>query len=123
MPTQATYIGVTPRSVKVGGVAVGRALRVTRTAGVVALSPIGTRGDFITLEDGEANQPVMVSSIQKGGKLPVVASEAAAVDDPAYSAANGQVSKTAAGAIYMGKWTAAASGAGVIGEIELANPA
>lgn len=120
MAVQSTYIGVEPRSLKCS-VTVGRGLRLTRAAGVVALGVIGVRGDFIALTDGESGQMVSAASLQGGGKVPAVASETCAVDDPAYSAANGQVSKTAAGAILLGRWTQAAT-VGVIGEIELMNP-
>lgn len=120
MAVQSTYIGIEPRSLKCNS-AVGRGLRVTRTAGVVGLSVIGVRGDFIALTDGESGQMVACASLQGGGKVPAVASETCAVDDPAYSAAAGQVSKTAAGAILLGRWTQGAT-VGVLGEIELLNP-
>lgn len=124
MANQSTYVGIVPRTIIIGGAAVARGLRVTRAAGVCTVSAIGVRGDFVLMTDGEAGKPAEAAAIQGGGKLAVVASEAAAVDDIAYSAAVGQVSKTAGGgAILLGKWTQAASGAGILGEIELANPA
>lgn len=122
MSTQSTYIGIEPRSMLCGAVAIARGLRATRTAGVLGLSPIGARGDFVAMTDIEALKPGQVASMEGAGKVPAVASVAVAVDDPAYSAANGQWSNNAAGAILCGRWTQAASGAGVLGEVELMNP-
>jgi hypothetical protein len=54
-----------------------------------------------------------------GNKVPAVASEAVAVGDPAYTAAAGKFSKTSSSATLVGKWVLAASGDGVLGEVEL----
>ena len=118
MAELATYVGVEPRT-EICGVDVARGLRVILNAsGVVVLAPIGQRGDYIALIDGKNTEPSAFVSCSGGGKVPAVASEQTAVADVAYSAANGQVSKTAAGAIVMGRWTTATA-PGTLGEVEL----
>ena len=44
------------------------------------------------------------------------------IGDSAYSAASGKFSKTSTNAVLCGKWVLAASGDGVLGEVELLNP-
>ncbi len=124
MATQSTYIGVTPRTIIADVTALARGIRVTRAAGVCVAAAIGVRGDFVTATSIEASKPGEAFSMQSAGKVPALASEATAVDDAAYSAADGKFSKTSGGgAILCGKWTQAASGDGVLGEVELSNPA
>lgn len=125
MATQSTYNGVTPRTIIAGDVAIARGLRtVINTSGFHDLAGIGVRGDFIAMTDIEATKPGPAVVPQAGNKIPMVASEQTAVGDPAYSAALGKTSKTTGGgAVYLGKWTQAASGDGVLGEVELQNPA
>jgi hypothetical protein len=108
------------RTVNVGASPVARGLRVTLlSTGLVALAGIGVRGDFVTRQDIAANESGEAISMSGGENAVVAASEASVVGNLAYSAANGQVSQTAAGAVVVGRWTQAASGAGVLGEIEL----
>jgi len=119
MAEMATYIGIEQRTVTANA-AIGRGLRGTlNSSGTLDLSAIGVAGDYVALHDIEANKPGAAASIAGGGKVPAVASEATLVGDIAYSAASGQFSKTAAGAVAVGKWVLAASGAGVLGEVEL----
>lgn len=119
MAEMASYIGVEPRTI-IANVAIARGLRtVLNTAGTHDLAGIGVKGEFIALHDIEATKTGAAASMNGGGKVPAVASEAVAIGDPAYSAASGQSSKTAAGAQLLGKWTQPASGAGVLSEIEL----
>lgn len=123
MATLATYVGVTPRTVILGNAAVGRGKRVTQDSnGVFLASAIGVRGDFVLLNDGGANEATPGASMQDGGKVPAFATEAVAVDDPAYSAASGGFSKTSTNAVLVGKWTTATD-ANTLGEVELHNPA
>lgn len=123
MADQSTYIGVdSPRTIKTT-TALGRGLRVTRGAnGECTLAGILTRGDYVLLQDSEAGKLAAAASMSAAAKVPAVASEAVAVGDIAYSAANGKTSKTAAGAVQVGKWVVAASGDGVLGEVELLTP-
>ncbi|MFA7301876.1 MAG: hypothetical protein WC069_06220 [Candidatus Shapirobacteria bacterium] len=123
MATQATYIGVTPRTIIADSTAIARGIRVTRAAGVCAAAAVSVRGDFVTATSIEASKPGEAFSLQSAGKVPMLASEITAVDDPAYSAADGKTSKTSGGgAIYLGKWTTVTA-ADALGEVELANPA
>ena len=124
MATHATYVGIEPRSVIPTAVAVPRGARVTiaPTTGLVAASAIGVRGDFVSLVDAAASEPFAAASMQGGGKVPALASEATTVGATAYSAASGKFSVTATDAVIVGKWTMAASGDGVLGEVELLNP-
>lgn len=124
MAIQATYIAplVTATTTAVD---VALAIRVTLNSdGLVAASDIGVRGDYMTIQSIPASTAGEVASLQAGIYVPATASEACAVGDVAYSAASGKVSKsTGGGAVLLGKWTVAASGDGVIGQVLLGNPA
>jgi len=116
----ATHIGVTPVSITLTAAACGRGLRVTRnSSGLCAVTAATSRGDYVTLRDGVASEVVPAVPPGTPAKVPAVASEAVAVGDLAYSAASGKFSKTATDAVLMGRWTMAASGDGVLGEVEL----
>src|SRR6266446_3482846 len=119
MAEMAANIGQVPRTINANG-ALNRGLRCTLNAsGTCDLSVIGVRGDFVTAVDVPALSPGIGYATGGGGKVPAVASVAVAVGDPAYSAAAGQFSNVSTGAVFMGRWTLAASGAGVLGEVEL----
>lgn len=124
MALQATYIGP-PVTVLATAADIALGIRVTLdSSGTVAASDIGVRGDFVTLQSIPASGDGEALSLQAGIYAPMVASEACAVGDPAYSAASGKVSKsTGGGAVLLGKWATAASGNGVIGKVLLGNPA
>jgi hypothetical protein len=123
MAIQATYIGVDPRTIICDVTALARGVRVTRALGVCALAAVSVRGDFVTATSIEASLPGEAFSLQSPGCVPMLAGEAVAVDDPAYSMANGLTGKTSGGgAVYLGKWTTAAA-SGALGTVELANPA
>jgi hypothetical protein len=122
MAELATYVGIEPRSVNVGATAVARGVRVTRAAdGTVAVEGAAARGDYVTLTDGEANQPVAVAAMGGGGKVAALASAVAVVGGLAYAAASGQFA--ASGTVVVGRFTQPASGAGVLTEVELNIPA
>lgn len=124
MATQSTYIAVIPLTIIADVTALVRGVRVITTAGVATVAGIAVRGEFVTGGAVEASKPGMAFSMQSPGHVPALASEAAAVDDPAYSAAAGKFSKTAGGgAILCGKWIQAASAADVLGTVQLNNPA
>src|SRR5262245_5718939 len=119
----ATYIGVEPRTVQNGGSAIARGLRCTlQSTGLVAVQDNTARGDFVTAHDIAAHEAGEAFSMQGGGKVPAVASEATLVGDPAYTATAGRFSKTTTSNVLVGRWTQPASGAGVLGEVELLNP-
>lgn len=118
--SMSTYAGIKPRSINIDTVAVVRGVRVKRGAGgLCTVQDISARGEYVTITDGEASSPCEAAAMEQGGKVPALASEACAVGDPAYSAAAGKFSKTSTSAVYCGKWTQAASGDGVLGEVEL----
>lgn len=122
MAEMATYVGITPRTIinNLAGGALARGVRVFRQAdGTCIVAPIGQRGDYVTLTSIEAGKPGAAVSAAGGGKVPALAAEATVVGNPAYSAANGQFSQTSTGAVLMGRWTLAASGPGILGEVEL----
>ncbi len=124
MALQSTYCGITPRTALPTSVAIALGVRVTfDSTGYVSAAAISVRGDYTTLQSCEGSIPVDVASMQGGGKVPALASEAVAVGDPAYSAASGKYSKTSTSAVLVGKWIEAASGDGVLGAVELSNPA
>lgn len=123
MAEMTSYVGIVPRTVIPSAVALVRGVRVARAStGLVAVSDATVRGDYVTITSCAASEPVQVCSMQDGSKVPALASEAAAIGDPAYSAASGKFSKTSTNAVLCGKWTLAASGDGVLGEVELLNP-
>lgn len=120
MAEMATYIGIRPRTI-LANAALGRGIRVSlNSSGSCDASAITDAGDFVTLMALEAAKTGTAASMHGGGKVPAQASEAVAVGDPAYTAAAGQFSKTSgSSAVLVGKWSLAASGASVLGEIEL----
>ena len=119
MAEMATYIGVEPRT-GIANAAIARGLRVTMNAnGTLDIADNTVKGDYVSLQDIEAGKPGVVVSIYGGGKVPAVASEATFVGDLAYTATPGRFSKTTASNVLLGRWIAAASGAGVLGEVEL----
>lgn len=120
MPDPSTYIGVEPVTIKATAVAQARGIRVTlNSSGETAKSAIGVRGDYVTMQAIGASEVGLATFTSGGGVVPALASEAVAVGDLAYSAADGKFSKTASGAVLMGRWTQAASGDGVLGQVLL----
>jgi hypothetical protein len=120
MAELATYVGIEPRTAIATNVAQARGVRVTRnSSGVTAVADATTRGDYVTLTDIAASSAGQVASLSGGGKIPALASEATVVGDLAYAAAAGKFSKTSTNAALLGRWTLAASGDGVLGEVEL----
>lgn len=118
MAELATYVGIEPRS-QVCGADIARGLRVVLNASnQVVLAGLAVRGDFMSMIDGFNGQPSTFASLSGGGKVPAVASEAVNAGDPAYSAANGQTSKTVTSAVLMGRWTTTTA-IGTLGEVEL----
>jgi hypothetical protein len=110
---------IEPRTIQIGGSAIGRGLRVTLlSTGLCALAGIGVRGDYVTRQDIAANESGLAISMSGGENAQVVASETVNIGDLAYSAANGQASRTSAGAVLIGRWTQAST-VGLPGEIEL----
>lgn len=100
-------------------VAIARGIRVTLDAnGLVAASAIGVRGDYVAAGAIAASGTGAAYNTNHAGIIPVVASEAIAVGDLCYSAANGKVSKSSGGgAVIIGKANTAASADGVLFEL------
>lgn len=120
MALQATYVGIEPRTIIPTSTAVVRGVRVTRAStGLCAVADATTRGDYVTLQALEASTPGEAASMSGGGKVPALASEASTVGALAYAAAAGKFSVTSTSAALCGRWTLAASGDGVLGEVEL----
>lgn len=120
MAELATYVGIAPRTIKSTNVAQARGVRVVRdSSGTTAVADATVRGDYVTLQAIEASAYGQACNAAGGGKVPALASEAVAVGDLAYAAAAGKFSKTSTNAALMGRWTLAASGDGVLGEVEL----
>jgi hypothetical protein len=117
MAELASTIGVVPITVLATAVAQVRGVRVTMdSTGACAVSAISERGDFVVDQAIAASDRGIGYSLNGGGVVAALASEATAIGDPAYSAAVGKWSKsTGGGAILMGKWVQAASGDGVLG--------
>jgi len=120
MAELATYIGETSVTVTPTNVALARGVRVVRAStGLVAVADITQRGDYVTLRAMEASEPGPAQPATGPAKVPALASEAATVGALAYSAAAGKFSVTSTNAVVMGRWTLAASGDGVLGEVQL----
>lgn len=124
MADLATYNSVSPVTIKVGAAAVARGVRVLLGSdGTVSAASAAARGQYVTLREGAIGEAIPGVAAGTPAKVPALASEAVDVGDPAYSAANGKFSQTATDAVYMGVWTMAASGDGVLGEVQLASVA
>lgn len=118
----STYIGVVPRTIIADVTALVRGVRTTSTAGVHVVAAIGVRGEFVTATSIEASKPGEAFSLQDAGHVPMLTSEAIAVDDTVYSAASGLVSKTSGGgAVIIGKCVGAGA-SGALAIVELQNP-
>lgn len=119
MANPASYEAAAPRTINLTAAAVSRGVRVALNgSGLCAAAAVGVRGDFVTAQAGAASESIAAFGTQSG-RVPALASEAVAVGDTAYSAASGKFSKTSTNAVLMGVWTLAASGDGVLGEVEL----
>lgn len=120
MAELATYRGVNPATINLTNVAVTRGVRVVRAStGLCAVTDATKRGDYVTLTSGAASDTIAAVPMGDGGKVPAMASEAATVGALAYAAASGKFSVTSTNAAVCGRWTLAASGDGVLGEVEL----
>lgn len=120
MAEMASYLAIEPVTIKLTAVAVARGVRVAfDTSGTCAVAPANTRGEFVTATAGAASEFIMAFPIACGGKVPALASEATTVGALAYCAAGGKFSVTSASSVPVGKWTQAASGDGVLGEVQL----
>lgn len=120
MAELATYTGVTPITKKLTNATIGRGIRVAlNSSGLVSAAGIDAPGHYVTLQSGAANEHIPVVPLGTPAKVPAVASEAVAVGDKAYSAADGKFSKTPTDAVEIGVWTQAASADGVLGEVQL----
>lgn len=120
MAEMATYRAVQPITI-LANAALGRGIRVTlNSSGSCDASAITDVGQYVTLSSLEAAKVGAAVAIYAGNKVPAVATEAVAVGDPAYTAASGKFSKTSgSSAVQVGVWALAASGADILGEIEL----
>lgn len=119
MAEMATNVGVTPRT-GIANAALSRGLRVTRnSSGTLDLQDATARGDYVCGQDIVAGKAGEVYEMGGGGKVPAVASAASTVGALAYSAAAGQFGVSSTNAVLVGRWVLAASGSGVLGEVEL----
>jgi len=105
-------------------VAITRGRRVTLDAsGLVAISAISVRGDFVMDVAVAASEPGAAVPMQAGCIVAALSSEATSTGDPAYSAASGLFSITSGGgAVLVGKWVQGAA-SGTLGRVLLENPA
>lgn len=120
MAELATYIGITSISVPLTAAAAVRGVRVVgNSSGLYAVADATIRGDYVLLRDGVASEVVPGAGAGTPAEVPALASEAATVGALAYSAAAGKFSVTSTNAVVMGRWTLAASGDGVLGQVQL----
>jgi hypothetical protein len=119
MAEMASYLAVDPITITANATLV-RGVRVSlNSSGTCDVADATTAGDYVTLTAIEAAKPGTAVNTAGGGKVPALASEAVAVGDAAYAAAAGKFSKTTTNATLLGRWTLAASGDGVLGEVLL----
>lgn len=119
MAEMASYIGIEPRT-GIANAACSRGLRyLVNASGTLDVQDNTARGDFVAITDIEAAKAGEVASLWGGGKVPAVASEATVAGDAAYTATTGRFSKSSTSNVAVGKWIVGASGAGVLGEVEL----
>lgn len=120
MADMTSDLAIQPITIKATSVAQARGVRVTlASTNDTAVADATTRGDFVTLQAIAASDYGAAASASGGGKVPALASEAVAIGDLAYAAAAGKFSKTSTNAAYLGRWTQAASGDGVLGQVLL----
>src|SRR5437867_4104831 len=93
----STYIALVPRTIIADTTALVRGVRTTSTAGLHSVAAISVRGEFVTATSIEASKPGEAFSLQGAGHASFLTSEAVAVDDAAYTAANGLTGKTSGG--------------------------
>lgn len=124
MAELAALTGATLISKNASAVDIVRGVRVAlNSSGLVAVADITVRGDYVSATAVTASTAGAFVAMQQGAIVPALASEAAAIGDPAYGAASGKFSKTSGGgAVLCGVWCLAASGNGVLGEVQLSNP-
>lgn len=119
MAEMATYRNANPVTI-LANAALVRGVRVTlNSSGSCDVQDATAAGDYVTLTAIEAAKTGAAINTASGCKVPALASEACAVGDAAYAAAAGKFSKTSTNATALGRWTLAASGDGVLGEVEL----
>lgn len=125
MADLACLVGATLLPVNLTAVAVVRGARLTLdSSGTCSASAIGVRGDYVATSAGAASATIAAVPLQLGCIVPLLSSEAIVVGDAIYSAATGLASKTSGGgAVLIGKANTAASGASVLFECLLGNPA
>ena len=123
MAVQNTYnIGSALRSVNNDSTAIASSgLRLTVGAtGLTTVSPISSRGSFVSLESIEASKPGAAAAYFQGGEVPAIGTGATSIGDTAFTAADGKFANTSgANALIMGIWTQACPGAGQVGAVEL----
>ena len=73
------------------------------------------RGDYIAVRDIYAGLIGGAVRLNTGAEVVALAAVAFAVNDPVYSAANGQVTNVATGAVYMGRAREAAAAGTLFG--------
>jgi hypothetical protein len=119
MAEMATNVGTQQRT-GIANAALVRGVRCTRNAsGTLDVQDATARGDYVTGQDIEAGKPGVVYEMGGGGKVAALFNGAIAVGALAYAGANGQFSPTSTNAALCGRCTLAASGSGVLGEVEL----
>lgn len=117
MPNNATGIIEGPFITVQANVAIALGLRMKQAAtGLYGLAPLTEVGEGIAHQDfAAANDYGVMRDLNAPGTQQGVASEAIAINDVVYTAANGQISKTAtATGFRLGRANSAASGAGVL---------
>lgn len=122
MAELASYVAIQPRTIQNTNAALVRGMRVTlASTSLVALTPDATtRGDFVTLVDMDASTAGSAAAIANGEKVPALFDGAIAVGALAYASATaGMFSPTSTNAALMGRCSLAASGTGILGEVEL----
>lgn len=128
MAEMTSYVGIQPRTVIPTSTALVRGVRVTRnSSGLCAVSAAIDRGDYVTITDAAASEPVQVASMDGGGKVPALTADGltnntTAIGEIAYGAANGMFSNVSTSAAVVGKWTTITAENGVLGEVELCSP-
>lgn len=122
MAELATSLGVIPITINATGVDIPRGYRVTRNSSnlFAATADQTTRGDCITQVFIPANKNG-AGTLATTGKCAVVFDGAIVIGALVYASTTaGQCSPTSGGgALVMGRCTLGASGAGVLGEVQL----
>lgn len=117
-----TYIGVTPVTLQLDSMAVGRGLRVKRGSnGLYTLQDASARGEYVTLNDGVASDVIEGAALGTPARVPFVVTFSASIvpGAVAYTGASGTATDANTSGIILGKFADTATASGQFAAVDL----